>query len=165
MKPSPVTSLSPSSIPSTQRRILGRVRESPGGCWEWTGRLDHNGYGKYHFTVDGVSRCTGSHRAAWLAWRGPIESDQLQIDHLCRNRACCNPEHLALVTNRENALRSIAAAGPAGRGRRAPMSCMHGHAYTPENTLVRWYGGYPHRICRECERRRNAERRARERRA
>ena len=27
---------------------------------------------------------------------GPIEDD-LQIDHLCRNHACCNPDHLEPV--------------------------------------------------------------------
>jgi hypothetical protein len=33
--------------------------------------------------------------------------DKLQIDHLCRNRRCCNPKHLQMVTASENIWRGF----------------------------------------------------------
>lgn len=39
-----------------------------------------------------------SHRRAWEAANGPVP-DGLVLDHLCRNRWCCNPTHLEPVTN------------------------------------------------------------------
>ncbi|KKL61408.1 hypothetical protein LCGC14_2195600 [marine sediment metagenome] len=67
-------------------------------CWEWTaGTTVRGGYGWFN---------TGSapmvaYRVAWLFLRGDIPSG-LELDHLCRNRACCNPAHLSPATNREN---------------------------------------------------------------
>lgn len=97
-------------------RIMAACSPVSGGCWEWNGRLDRNGYGKFEAIVDGKPRTIGAHRAAWLAFRGELPYP-LMIDHLCRNRACVNPDHLDPVTNRINAVRSIQAAGPGRRGR------------------------------------------------
>ncbi|WP_414654556.1 HNH endonuclease signature motif containing protein [Intrasporangium sp.] len=77
---------------------------------------------------------------------GPIP-EGLVLDHLCRNRACCNPAHLEPVTIRENILRGE----PANR-----THCPHGHAYTPENTRI----DNNMRSCRTCIRERARRRRA-----
>jgi hypothetical protein len=73
----------------------------------------------------------------------------MELDHLCRNRACVRFDHLEPVTHVENVRRS-----PIGNG--AKTHCPQGHAYSPENTYQYSYG----RICRPCNLTRNAARRA-----
>ncbi len=85
-------------------RISRFVVESPNGCWEWNGSRFKTGYGKMR--IDG--RTVSVHRASYEAHVGPIP-DGLQIDHLCRNRPCCNPAHLEPVTASENLRRAAAA--------------------------------------------------------
>jgi DNA-binding XRE family transcriptional regulator len=74
-------------------------------CWEWIGYI-HNktGYGK--ITLDGRSYL--SHRVGYTIHKGPIP-DGFVVDHLCRNRKCCNPEHLEAIPGRENVLRGLSA--------------------------------------------------------
>ena len=69
--------------------------------------------------------------------------DGLSIDHLCRNRRCCNPAHLEAVTNRENLLR-----GPTTQASRNAVKthCINGHEFTEANTYYRKDG----RTCRTC---------------
>jgi hypothetical protein len=85
------------------------------------------------------------HRVAYEALVGPIPQG-LCIDHLCRNRACVNPDHLEPVTNRVNILRgeTIMAANA------AKTHCVRGHEYTPENTLINAKTGT--RRCAACNR-------------
>lgn len=84
----------------------------------------------------------GAHRWLWERLVGPV-SGALQLDHLCRNRACVNPDHLEPVTAAENVRR-----GALGAVRRAKTHCPQGHEYTPENTARR----RGKRYCRECGR-------------
>ncbi len=67
------------------------------GCWVWQGSTNTNGYGK--FRVEGKTVYT--HRFSYTRFKGPIPSG-LTIDHLCRNRLCCNPDHLEVVSFVEN---------------------------------------------------------------
>lgn len=71
------------------------------GCWQWQGRLNAGGYGTLH--IDG---CNLAHRWHWQNINGPVP-DGLDLDHLCRNRACCNPAHLEPVTRRTNVRRGV----------------------------------------------------------
>jgi len=111
-------------------------------CWEWQGGVSHNGYG--YIKCDGRQQRT--HRVAWELVNGPIP-DGLQIDHLCRNRRCCNPAHLEPVTCRENLMRgeTLAAVNV------ATTHCPAGHPYDESNTRHTSSG----RICRECARTRH----------
>jgi hypothetical protein len=128
-----------------------RVRSvDPAECVLWQGALDRDGYGKR--MVQG--KTVAVHRWAYERANGSIPAG-MEIDHLCRNRRCYNPEHLDAVTQRENRRRA------AWR-----QSCIHGHVLTAENTL--WHGD--RRRCRTCQaeanvryRRRRRERRERER--
>ena len=173
MKPRPITTLTAHRAETVRVRIQRNIKIAPNGCWVWTGYPDTHGYGRFRIFIDGVIRCTGAHRAAWLAYRGDIPADHLQLDHLCRNRLCCNPDHLELVTNQENARRSVAAIGAAGRGRppgRANSvlrdTCKYGHPLSGENlSIYTPPTGYARRVCRACARRANLEWRERQRRA
>jgi hypothetical protein len=112
-------------------------------CWNWIGGQNGNGYGK--FQVGG--RKVYVHRWAYERFVGPIP-DGLQVDHLCRNRACCNPEHLEPVTRLVNQLRgeTIVAANL------AKTHCVAGHELSGDNIEPRLM---PWRICRECRRQRD----------
>ena len=97
-----------------QRRLLARLLdhvvrlpERDGGCWLWT--ASHNvqtGYGQMHVIRDGRKHTVAAHRIAYELLVGPIPDD-MEIDHLCRNRWCCNPEHLEVVTRSENVRRGM----------------------------------------------------------
>ena len=80
---------------------------------------------------------------AYEHYKGPIP-DGLQIDHLCRVRRCCNPEHLEAVTPAENTDRQ-------DHANRRKDVCPKNHPYDDENTVVR-ADGFRH--CRTCERER-----------
>jgi hypothetical protein len=79
-----------------------------GECWIWNGRLNRGAYGDVKRTVDGRTRHIKAHRWIYTQLVGPIP-EGMQLDHLCRNRACVNPDHLEPVTNFENAIRGDAA--------------------------------------------------------
>ena len=104
------------------------------GCWPWSGPTREGRYG--------VIGQRYAHRFAYELLVGPIPRD-LEIDHLCRNRLCVNPDHLEPVTHRENILRGISL--PARRARQ--NHCKNGHAFTTENTYFRDNGN---RTCRTC---------------
>lgn len=76
-------------------------------CWEWTGALNRNGYGTFVLCMGGIRRRFMSHRVVYEAAVGPIAKG-LVLDHLCRNRRCCNPRHLEPVTVKENTHRGEA---------------------------------------------------------
>jgi len=65
-----------------------------GSCWLWAGSIDKLGYGRY--------RLTYAHRYAYELHTGKMIRDGRQVDHMCHNRACINPEHLRSVTNKQN---------------------------------------------------------------
>lgn len=114
-------------------------------CWTWVGSYDWEGYGQ----SNRKGQVLKAHRMAWLALVGPIPDD-LQLDHLCRLRACIRPAHLDPVTQRENILRGI---GPSARNARKTL-CDSGHPLSDSNLRITSCGK---RECVECRREWNRE--------
>ena len=109
-------------------RITARFDPRPGPldswCIVWTGRTV-NGYASARW--NGPERKL--HRALYLELVGPVP-DGLVLDHLCRNRACVNVDHLEPVTQRTNIRRGAGlAAAEAQR-----THCPSGHPYDETNT-------------------------------
>jgi hypothetical protein len=86
------------------RRFLKKL-DVASPCWQWGGCINKEGYGRV--TVNGVSQY--AHRVAWLMFVGPVP-DGLELDHLCRNRSCVNPDHLEPVTRSVNVSRGASKA-------------------------------------------------------
>lgn len=148
----------PTLTPNQEDRFWSKVEvHQPAGCWEWTAGLI-SGYGRFAF---GQSQFM-SHRVAYHLLIGPIPAD-MQLDHLCRNTKCVNPDHLEVVTQTENLRRGYGPTGTHGR----KTHCVHGHKFTPENVRIDGKGS---RHCVTCDREwdrirdpqiRSAQRRAR----
>lgn len=167
------------NIPTFNSRADGRVKGQPmrflrghsahkgigyevdeaTGCWIWQGHIDpRTGYGS-------ITRGRKSHRThRWFYEQanGPIPQG-LQLDHLCRNRACCNPDHLEPVTRSENLRRGM---GPAAVNARA-RTCKRGHPLEGDNVRVipATEKRGPRRVCKQCEALRRPSASARARRA
>lgn len=143
-----------SQIDRLPARFVSKLAVQEDGCWLWAGRKSKNGYGRFYIGTSRLDqRYASAHRWAYEALVGPIP-DGLDLDHLCRNRACCNPAHLEPVTRIENIRRGI---GPAllGLVNGSKSECVNGHEFTKANTRIRTGGG---RTCRQCERDRRAAR-------
>lgn len=126
-------------------RLMSYVLKQPNGCWEWTGSITPKGYGELRWN----GRAQRAHRVAYALLKGALFRG-LTIDHLCRNRACVNPDHLEQVEHRVNLLR-----GQTITARNAAVThCPQGHDYSPENTYTPPTGGRHCRICRAEARRR-----------
>ncbi len=122
-------------------KLLSRAAREPSGCLIWRAGRQGKGYG----AIVWEGRSWLAHRLMYVAAKGPIP-DGLHIDHLCRNRACVNPDHLEAVTPRENVMR-----GEVGDRMRRTTHCPQGHEYTPANTKVKTYKRRTSRNCRACE--------------
>lgn len=110
-------------------------------CWVWQRFINPGGYGM--LKIDGRTKV--AHRDSYERLVGPIP-EGLELDHLCRVRACVNPDHLEPVTGRVNILR--------GEGQGAKHArkthCVHGHPLSGDNI---WVSPQGWRRCLTCKRR------------
>ena len=107
-------------------------------CWLWIGAINSGGYGNFY--LDG--KWLIAHRVSYQWFIGEIP-EGLEIDHLCREHACVNPEHLEPVIHLDNVRR-----GNAGLYERLKTTCSEGHLYD-----VKWGS----RRCKQCRNRVNRE--------
>ena len=141
----------PNLTTEQQDRFWSKVEvHQPAGCWEWTSGINDAGYGIARFGAS--SNQFRAHRVAYELLVGEI-TDGYQLDHLCRNRSCVNPDHLDPVPQRENLRRGFGQVGLRAR----LTHCKHGHEFTPENTGIQSNGC---RKCKACDRERSRRRAA-----
>lgn len=81
--------------------------EWPEECVEWPGRRHRTGYGGVTFDSRGKNRLeVQSHRLAYLFGKGDIPH-KMVVNHICNNKACCNPAHLEVLARSHNAALGI----------------------------------------------------------
>lgn len=146
--------------PASERWKTSYEVDESTGCWNWTARgsMAAGGYG---LISDGqANQSIPAHRFVYEQKVGPIP-DEMQLDHLCRNKSCVNPEHLEIVTPSENILRAVRAradgplpdnphnrtvrecvAARRARLRDTPHCCNYCGATTPSDD--------PRKLCKDC---------------
>lgn len=122
----------------TKEKFLEKIKVNDNGCWEWQSTIDTGGYGQ----LKEHGKILSAHRLAYELFKGAIPQG-LTIDHLCRNRRCVNPDHLEVVTMRENILRGN---GVTAMNARA-THCVNGHPFDLFNTYFLSVGWRHCRIC------------------
>ncbi len=137
------------SLPTEKqkRSFLAKIEKNTNqqGCWRWIGKTAKNtGYGQFaaHSKEHRKNRYFLSHRFAFefIANRH-IPNDRV-LDHLCRNRWCVNPEHLEVVTLRDNILRGVSPAAINAK----KTHCKWGHRLSDDNIYT-----HPQRGSRDCK--------------
>ena len=132
--------------PGLPQRILDKIVRIPeSGCWVWEGSISGYGYGETWWN----NAKKFVHVLAHELFIGEVPKG-FKVDHLCRVRCCCNPQHLEAVTHAENVRR--------GTGwqhvveyHKQQTHCQRGHEWSAENTYVEPNGK---RRCLECKRQR-----------
>lgn len=71
------------------------------GCWEWRGVLNSDGYG----SIKRNGRNMKAHKYIYELAKGNVPHG-LELDHLCKNKKCVNPDHLEIVNHTENMRRA-----------------------------------------------------------
>jgi len=136
---------------TNEEKFWGMVKKTD-SCWIWTGTQTKDGYGR--FWQKAKKKLV--HRISFESLKNIIPKG-LEIDHLCRNRICVNPDHMECVTHAENMKRSHP-------NNSQKTHCPQGHPYDEKNTKIVIGGnGNKWRHCRICGRIERRERRLKNR--
>ena len=104
----------------------------PNGCWQWNSSLSPRGYPR--FTVR--DKTFPAHRFFYEFYHSTKIPTDMALDHLCKNTACVNPQHLEVVTSGVNTRRAI-----------LKTECKRGHPLSGDNLYLSPNGN---RQCRAC---------------
>lgn len=103
------------------------------GCWLWAGADSGSGRGGEYGRVSYEGKTTAVHILMYERLFGKIKGKRKFLDHECRTRNCCNPEHLEPVTHLMNCRRRDTAIRRTRRGIRcdaADIAEISGPCYT-----------------------------------
>lgn len=114
-------------------------------CWEWLGWETNSGYAQFRI---GIKKYL-VHRISYEMYKGIIPK-YYEVDHLCKNKKCVNPDHLESVEGKENNRRSNSKSSINSK----KTNCNNGHEFTIQNTYVTKQG---HRECIICMKKLNKE--------
>jgi hypothetical protein len=123
-------------------KLSRRVVTDSNGCWNWAGALDPAGYGRVNATHNG-KKYRMAHRFSLAIYKG--DPGPLDVDHLCGNKRCVNPDHLEAVDPKINRGRYV-------HWNSKKTHCKQGHKLPDVPVKKR-------RVCRECrpKKRRSAD--------
>ena len=102
----------------TLDRLKDKVKVTESGCWEWLKSTNSAGYGQ--ITINKKYWLT--HRYARSCVTEVKSSDVVR--HLCHNTKCCNPEHLAVGSHKDNFSDSLEIHMKAAEARRGSWSIL-----------------------------------------
>lgn len=114
--------------PGIRDRVFGPTTRGAGGCIERS---------RPYAQIYVKGRYLLVHRVAYLIERGPFDPSS-DLDHLCRNPKCINPDHLEPVSHTENVQRGASATRTTG-------PCKRGH-----NDWVKYKSSQGRGVCRTC---------------
>lgn len=103
--------------------------EDPDACWGWIGIINPYGYGRMQYFYEKKAKYMSAHRLSYMISIGPIP-DWLLVLHKCDNRACSNPKHLRLGTQKDNIDDMYA------KGRQAPVSLRTKYGEQASNAIL-----------------------------
>ena len=150
------------------QKLIATMKKDPSGCW-LNNTCMCQGYSSVRMMISKKRYRVYAHRLMYEVVKGPIPNG-LTIDHLCRVRNCCNPDHLEAVTQSENVKRGTGikilsefhltnpedararqkkATKVSQEIAKAKTHCKMGHKYTPETTQLSKEGW---RTCKVCKR-------------
>ena len=137
-------------------KMFQNIEFHESGCWNWKRAINKGGYGQTCYN----SKQVGSH---WLMIKlFGRHIDGLVVDHTCKNKKCCNPFHLRMISNYENTIGDNSDSPPAINKRKT--HCKRGHPFDTINTLFVKNGKGTRRRCRTCIRANSANQKLRNKR-
>ena len=130
-----------------ERRFFDKIifGKGPDDCWVFGRRRKGYKYGVFYPSLGDDRKQVGAHRWAYEWFYGVQIKHGLFIDHICRNKPGVRPDHLRLVTPRQNAIEN-SISPPAYNIKK--LYCKKGHLFSVANTYVYTKGNRSCRICK-----------------